>query len=151
MPAQPAVEAAAPRKRAVRARPQAVRVRPPVAMSLPFLAVDPAQANRLLANAIGFSVLLHMVVLALHFSPIELPTFDRGPPLEVALVNAKSQSKPTKADILAQAHLDGGGNTDANRRAKTPLPVLPAATTRRRTWRWPRRRSPRWRSARRNC
>jgi len=125
MPAPPVADAAAPRRRAVRARPQAVSIRPPVAMSLPFLAVDPAQANRLLANAIGFSVLLHMVILALHFSPIEMPTFDRGPPLEIALVNAKSQSKPTKADILAQAHLDGGGNTDANRRAKSPLPVLP--------------------------
>jgi protein TonB len=34
-------------------------------------------------------------------------------------------SKPTKADILAQANLDGGGNTDAKRRAKTPLPALP--------------------------
>jgi protein TonB len=34
-------------------------------------------------------------------------------------------SKPTKAELLAQAHLDGGGNTDANRRAKSPLPVLP--------------------------
>src|SRR6202023_2161624 len=44
---------------------------------------------------------------------------------EVALVNAKSVSKPTKADILAQANLDGGGNTDAKRRAKTPLPALP--------------------------
>ena len=29
------------------------------------------------------------------------------------------------ADIRAQAYLDGGGNTDADRRAKTPLPVLP--------------------------
>ena len=72
------------------------------------------------------SVLLHLVVLAVHFSPLDLAKFDRnGPPLEVALVNAKSASKPTKAEILAQAHLDGGGNTDANRRAKSPLPVLP--------------------------
>ena len=47
------------------------------------------------------------------------------PSLEVALVNAKTVAKPTKADILAQANLDGGGNTDADRRAKTPLPVLP--------------------------
>ena len=37
----------------------------------------------------------------------------------------RSKAKPTKADILAQANLDGGGNTDADRRAKTPLPVLP--------------------------
>ncbi len=51
-----------------------------------------------------------------------------SPPLEVALVNAKSKAKPTKAEILAQANLDGGGNTDANRRAKTPLPVLPHDT-----------------------
>jgi protein TonB len=49
---------------------------------------------------------------------------DRGPPLEVTLVNAKSQTKPTTPDVLAQANLDGGGNTDAARRAKTPLPVV---------------------------
>jgi protein TonB len=30
-----------------------------------------------------------------------------------------------KPDVLAQANLDGGGNTDENRRARTPLPVLP--------------------------
>ena len=44
--------------------------------------------------------------------------------LDVVLVNAKSASKPTKADALAQANLDGGGNTDEKRRAKTPLPAL---------------------------
>ena len=93
-------------------------------MSLPFLTVDTAPGNRLLANAVGWSILLHMLVLAVRFSPFDVPRFDRnGPPLEIALVNAKSDSKPTKADILAQARLDGGGNTDANRRAKTPLPV----------------------------
>ena len=63
---------------------------------------------------------------------------DRGPPLEVALVNAKTKSKPTQADILAQANLDGGGNTDADRRAKTPLPVLPKEQPR--DARWPSRR-----------
>jgi len=52
---------------------------------------------------------------------------DSAPALEVALVNAKSTSKPTKADILAQANLDGGGNTDAQRKAKTPLPALQKA------------------------
>ena len=70
--------------------------------------------------------MLHAFVLALQFSPFELSALDRnGPRLEVALVNAKSKSKPAKAEILAQANLDGGGNTDANRRAKSPLPVLP--------------------------
>ena len=95
-------------------------------MSLPFLAERPPPGNRLLAWALFGSIFLHAVVLAIRFAPIDLTKFERNtPPLEIALVNAKSVSKPTKADILAQAHLDGGGNTDANRRAKTPLPALP--------------------------
>jgi len=121
------VDAPPPAAKKRPARPRATVVKTaavPLAMSLPFVDVDEAPGHRLLANAIGWSVLLHMVVLAIHFSPVKVPTFDRnGPPLEIALVNAKSESKPTKADILAQANLDGGGNTDANRRAKTPLPA----------------------------
>ncbi len=95
-------------------------------MSLPFIGADVGVSDRLLAATLAASIVLHAVVLALKFSPFDLSVFDRsGPPLEVALVNAKSKTKPTKAEILAQHHLDGGGNTDANRRAKTPLPVLP--------------------------
>ncbi len=45
-------------------------------------------------------------------------------PLQVVLVNSKSQSKPAKADALAQANLDGGGNTPDDRLAKSPLPSL---------------------------
>ena len=97
---------------------------PPEALARP-------RDDRLIAWAAGVSVAIHAVVLAIHFSPIDLKrTFDRGPPIEVALVNAKTRDKPQKADILAQANLDGGGNTDANRRAKTPLPVLPKDTPR---------------------
>jgi len=82
--------------------------------------------DKLLTYALGGSLLVHAVVLMIHFSPFDLTKLaDKGPPLEVALVNAKTAAKPTKADILAQANLDGGGNTDADRRAKTPLPVLP--------------------------
>jgi protein TonB len=129
MPAKPArkrpAAAAGPRKRV--SRPAAVPVPvEPRTMSLPFLAPEPSASDRLLATALGGSILLHAFVLALKFSPFDLSALDRnGPPLEVALVNAKSKSKPTKAEILAQANLDGGGNTDANRRARTPLPVLP--------------------------
>lgn len=114
----------APKKRPARPRAQVVKAREPQTLSLPFLTVDPAAGNRLMANAIGWSVFLHMIVLAIRFSPFDVPRFDReGAPLEIALVNAKTDSKPIKADLLAQAHLDGGGNTDANRRAKSPLPV----------------------------
>ncbi len=45
-------------------------------------------------------------------------------PLEVVLVNSKSVSQPLQPDALAQTNLDGGGNTDLKRRAKSPLPVL---------------------------
>jgi protein TonB len=70
------------------------------------------------------SLAIHGVLLALKFHVFDPRTLaNRGPPLEVSLVNAKSASKPAEADILAQANLDGGGNTDANRRAKTPLPA----------------------------
>jgi periplasmic protein TonB len=94
--------------------------------TIPREALASPRQDKLLATAIGISVAIHLVVLTIHFSPFDLKTLtDRGPPLEVALVNAKTVAKPTKADILAQANLDGGGNTDANRRAKSPLPVLP--------------------------
>jgi protein TonB len=117
---------ATPRKAAGRPRVRALPMPELRTMSLSFLAEDRSPGNRFLAAAIFGSIFLHAIVLALRFAPLDLSKFDRNmPPLEVALVNAKSLSKPTKADILAQANLDGGGNTDANRRAKTPLPALP--------------------------
>ena len=45
--------------------------------------------------------------------------------LEVVLVNNKTPAKPKESQLLAQDNLDGGGNTDDDRRAKTPFPVLP--------------------------
>jgi protein TonB len=44
--------------------------------------------------------------------------------MEVVIVNSKTRSVPTKAQVLAQANLDGGGNTDEARRALSPLPTL---------------------------
>jgi len=82
-------------------------------------------ASQLVVYAFGASVAIHAVLLAIRFHPFDVRNIKgRAPPLEIALVNAKSMSKPAKADILAQANLDGGGNTDANRQAKTPLPAL---------------------------
>lgn len=45
-------------------------------------------------------------------------------PLQVVLVNSKSKTRPTDADALAQANLDGGGNTAEDRQAKTSLPTI---------------------------
>jgi protein TonB len=74
--------------------------------------------------ALAVSVFLHFfLILGVSFTMPDLSRLAAQQPLEVTLVNAKSESRPQKADALAQANLDGGGNTDANRRAKSPLPV----------------------------
>lgn len=71
------------------------------------------------------SALFHALILTVHFAaPVLKQLPNPATYLEVVLVNSKSASKPVKADALAQANLDGGGNTKANRRAKSPLPTL---------------------------
>ena len=72
------------------------------------------------------SLLVHAVVIfGLSFTVPQLQELqDKAPPLTVVLVNAKSQTRPQKADALAQHHLDGGGNTDAKQRAQSPLPAI---------------------------
>ena len=90
----------------------------------PFASLDPSQ--RVLAAALGLSILLHAAVLSINFKfPDALKKLTSSQPLEVVLVNSKTRSRPLTPDVLAQSNLDGGGNTDDNRRAKTPLPVLP--------------------------
>lgn len=81
--------------------------------------------SRSLTLALALSIILHAVVLSIHF---RLPDLVRdkfvAPSLNVVLVNSKTTAKPVKPSVLAQANLDGGGNTDEKRHAKTPLPVL---------------------------
>ena len=62
---------------------------------------------------------------ALHFKCQNQTSERIATSLEVVLVNNQTQAQPTKTQTLAQANLEGGGNTDADRRAKTPFPVLP--------------------------
>lgn len=76
--------------------------------------------------AMFFSIALH--AFALFGVTLVLPkphsTSDIMQPLHVVLVNSKSKSKPIKADALAQANLDGGGNTKKDRQAKSMLPNI---------------------------
>jgi protein TonB len=75
--------------------------------------------------AVLASFVLHAIVLfGVTIRPPDLSRLDSvAPPLEVVLVNAKSSRRPLHADALAQHNLDGGGNTDLDRRATSPLPV----------------------------
>jgi protein TonB len=70
------------------------------------------------------SLALHAFALyGFHFTspkPVKLPEIEQA--IDVVLVNSRSKSKPVKADALAQANLDGGGNTAEDRQAKSMLP-----------------------------
>ena len=80
--------------------------------------------DRVLATAIGTSIVLHAILLAVHFKFPTTPHLQSSEQrMDVVLVNAKTRDRPTKADVLAQANLDRGGNVDERRRARSPLPV----------------------------
>ena len=90
--------------------------------------VDPLLASSVsgpLTVALALSLVFHSVLLLITFEfPDAASARSSRTPIEVVLVNSKSASRPLRADALAQANLDGGGNTEANRRAKTNLPAL---------------------------
>ena len=73
--------------------------------------------------ALGVSAAVHAVLLTVRF--VDPESFNRvfqETPLEVILVNAKSNERPDKATAIAQASLAGGGDADKGR-ATTPLPL----------------------------
>jgi len=77
--------------------------------------------------ALGVSVAAHAVLLAVRF--VDPESFNRvfqETPLEVILVNARTNERPDKARAIAQASLAGGGDLDRGR-ATSPLP--PSAFT----------------------
>lgn len=81
--------------------------------------------GRSLWLALGVSLLLHVVVLSLHFTFPDAARAFQDRALDIILVNSRSARKPSEAQALAQANLDGGGNSEEKRRAKTPLPPAP--------------------------
>ena len=82
-----------------------------------------------IAVAVWVSIAIHAVILTIHFEPELKKLADRLPSLDVVLVNAKTKTAPDKAEALAQANLDRGGNTDENRKMKTALPAPLQKTT----------------------
>jgi len=96
---------------------------PPLPLPAFLAAMDASRRN--LTLALGASLLLHGLLLAIRFTPPDFIEKARERALDVILVNSKSKTKPDKAQAKAQTNLDGGGNTDEDRRAKTPLPPSP--------------------------
>jgi protein TonB len=73
---------------------------------------------------LAFSIVVHAFLLLVTFKMPSAPASRTAPQLDVVLVNSQSSTKPTNADLLAQANLDGGGNTEADLQARSNLPVL---------------------------
>jgi len=80
--------------------------------------------DRMLGAALGLSIAVHAVALAVHFKFPDAIRWQAPQQLEVVLVNARTRERPVQAEVLAQANLDRGGDVDQNRRARTPLPVV---------------------------
>ena len=91
--------------------------------------VSTVKAVSTITIAIWISIAIHAVLLTIHFEPELKKLADRLPSLDVVLVNAKTKTAPEKAEALAQASLDRGGNTDENRKMKTALPAPLQKTT----------------------
>ena len=73
--------------------------------------------------ALGVSIAVHAVLLTVRF--VDPERFNRvfeDTPLEVILVNARTNDKPDQARALAQANMAGGGDVDKGR-ATSPLPA----------------------------
>ncbi len=93
-----------------------------------FTPAVPKGAKQVLRNmgvlhwALTISVAVHAVLLTIRFvDPERFNRIFKDTPLEVILVNARSDDAPTEAKAIAQAQLAGGGNADEGR-AQSPLP-----------------------------
>lgn len=72
--------------------------------------------------ALGISVAVHAVLLTVRFvDPEAIERAFRDTPLEVILVNARSNTAHDKAQAIAQSSLAGGGEAERGR-ATSPLP-----------------------------
>ena len=85
----------------------------------PLLTLSPLQL------ALGASIAVHAIVLSVHLADAQ--GFRRAfedQPLEVILVNARSNERPDKARAVAQTSMAGGGDAERGR-ATSPLPPAP--------------------------
>ncbi len=95
-----------------------------VSTASPTHLAEPSQQGMRMALALLASAAVHGMLLSTQFVQVNPRLFeDHSLPMEVVLVNAKSLESPLNPDALAQANLAGGGNTDEDRRLKSPLPA----------------------------
>ena len=90
---------------------------------LPLVAPSRKASRYALEWGVGLSLLLHALLLSVHFVMPDANHFTRThQDLAVVLVNARHAQRPDKAELLAQTTLDAGGTSTPDARASTPLP-----------------------------
>ncbi|MFZ3175518.1 MAG: energy transducer TonB [Thiobacillus sp.] len=90
----------------------------------PLPLAEPSKQGTRMALALLASAAVHGMMLSTQFVQVNPRLFeDPNLPMEVVLVNAKTREAPLNPDALAQVSLAGGGNTDEDRRLKSPLPA----------------------------
>jgi len=98
-------------------KPQSARVARPNAGRLQ------ASPHRGLSWALGLSVAVHAGLVGFRFAaPEAYNRVFQDTPLEVILVNARSEESPQEAQALAQVRLAGGGEVPQVRMSSSPLP-----------------------------
>ena len=91
-------------------------------MSYAELFSDEENNSDLGITLIGAALLHIVLILGLTFTLPEKRSNDDPPQLEITLVQAHTEEVPEKADFLANASQQGGGDTEKELQAKTPLP-----------------------------
>lgn len=82
------------------------------------------RSQRFFNTAILISALAHaLVIVGVRFTMPDPKRASAAEPIEIVLVNQKTETAPVKPQVLAQVNMDGGGNTDAKVRATSPLPA----------------------------
>lgn len=76
-----------------------------------------------LALGILASLLVHGLLLALKFAPPAPVKFaPADSQIEIVLLNARTEARPLRHEVLAQVDMEGGGDRDTGR-ARSPLPA----------------------------
>jgi protein TonB len=96
---------------------------PPAKAAQPMAGRLQQASHRGLKWALGLSVAVHAGLVGFRFAaPEAYNRVFQDTPLEVILVNARSQERPQEAQALAQVRLAGGGEVPEVRISSSPLP-----------------------------
>ncbi len=88
----------------------------------PLPQADPASPGDRLGLTLFFAIALHaMVILGITFGTNPANPRKALPTLEITLVQKRSLETPEKADYLAQADMEGGGNVEQKVRPQSPI------------------------------